>query len=440
MAEQKKSESNKAAPIDPNHLDNCTYFILPCRILSPEKLNGFLRENKDWAEVQKGFQTQYLLFYASGMNLPADERFRRYRHRAPQTVPLYLFQDQLAGQQKKDRESVPSSGCGPEVGGISLYVFGSGIAFLEIQVLYGDMNAQKIVSFVNLFRSLRFDESKPQLQMQPGEISLKTAAERLLPAAKSGTVLCFSNPSEIKQQAIVYSMLDVNSCGTGSAGDYSSDHCSFLLTHGYQSISPACIGQENTYEMQVCMKAGEYWRGSQDGMACVTEKPYSFQSVHLNVDYHFLYLLLLDQRFSAISYIEEMSRPDQTPDSIQAIHKKVVALKTRYSFRVVSDDFFLQTIYNGMYRVLEIDHLLEDLGEGNDQLAAVVQDKQEAREQRFNRWLSILSVLAIFSALIDLTDYISRIRSLESPLHAWISLAVNAVTIAVVCLLLHRRK
>ena len=226
MADQPRTQGRGAKGSGPgrkskgSRLDNCSCFLLPLQIRSRKVLDSFLRQSRHWEEERNGFPTQYTLYYAGGMNRPDDDRFRMYRYNAARELPLCTFRERIDMDLSSSPKPVSSSGCSPAVDGISLYVFGSGVAFLEVRVLYGQMNVCEIVEFVNLFRSLRNDESRSnQLRMPPDTISLRTAAARILPAEESGTVLCFSNPSEIKMQAIIYSFLQTSTCGIGVVTD-----------------------------------------------------------------------------------------------------------------------------------------------------------------------------------------------------------------------------
>ena len=100
----------------------------------------------------------------------------------------------------------------------------------------------------------------------------------------------------------------------------------------------------------------------------------------------------------------------------------MIAIKTRYSFRTVSDDAYVQTVYSRMYEVLEIDKMLDDVNDANEKVLEANQAKQQeyqARQQehqakqqkyehRLERLILALSFLAIFSALVDFTDFLEK--------------------------------
>jgi len=436
------------------YFENCSYFLLPVLVKDEARLLAFLKNSGEWRETTaySALETRYVLSYASRMTEPRDGRLRRFTYTQTESLPLYMFDARISSEMEKYGKSW--SGLLPALGEISLFVFGTGIAFLEFRLLYGKMPVEEIIEFVFLFRSLRNNESKDYLQYPDGTISFQTAAERMLDKDKSGTEICFSNSSEVKKQANIYTMLDMELCGMQESTEEEIDRCRYLLMHGFsmrfvyeghtvaRNIDGGGDADMSTqYEMIYNAGGQSYWGGSQDGLVCLARKPYAYQYEHLTNDYRFLYLLLLDQRFASIAYISEFSEPLTKLTDIQRIHKKVADLKTRYAFRVVSDDHYNQTIYNRMYNVLELDNLIADLEDTKDQLNDVTQVEQNKHDRRFEGLLTALSLLAIFSALVDLSDYLDRFFT-HTPKNSWISLVVNLSIICVALFLIfaNRRK
>ena len=416
---------------------NCTYFIFPMKISDPERLNSYLASSGGWVRVDEPFNTQYILRYSSDMNKSRDGRLTSYRYAEAKKIPLYMFGSRI--ESRVEKHSLEESGHTPSLDDVVLYVFGSGIAFLEFRILYGDMTPDEIVEFVYLFRSLRFNESKDWLGFTDGSIGVGNAIEKLMPHKESGTELCFSNPSEVKRQALIFSAVCIEGVMNG-ATEKELDRLRYYLSHGYNNDFPFDgDGSEHFGKYEMCFNTGGglYWGGAQDGLACVTAAPPKYQYERICSDYHFLYLLLLNQRFSAISYIEDLACPEIDLKRTKSVMKKVVDLKIRYSFRVISDDSNFQTIYGGMYEVLEIDNLLADLEDSNDRLSEILQEEHKANERRFGLLLGGLSILAIFSALIDLSDFADKI--FKNTVGNWVSIGVNAVIIIVALLLVFRK-
>lgn len=419
-----------------NDFKNSSYFILPLKVAEPARLDAFLKKNPSWQVQKSALDTQYILHYAATMDDVSDGRLRIYRHSADD-LRFYFFDSRIA--ERLERLGISPSGCSPEMGGISLYLFGTGVAFLEFQVLFGGMNIFEIVEFVYLFRRLRNNEQMKWLHFPEGSISPETAAEKLLPQKESGTLLCFSNPSPIKKQANIFTMIDMKCCSPCEPPAEDAGRFCRLLAHGANNSFADDADPSSQYRMNMEFGQDEYWGGSQDGLAVVTNQSYAFQYKNLCMDHHFMYLLLLNQRFASVAFIEEFSRSDMDLSRSQRIKTAVVKLKTRYSFRVISDDKIIQSVYNSMYGVLELDELLEDLEEANDQINELLQTAREKHDKRFEALLGALSILAIFSALVDFSDYLDRFTTAET-LHTIISLVTTAAILVIAVILIFRRK
>ena len=425
MSEQTKPE-----------FQNSSYFILPLKIDNPYRLSAFLRNSSNWEEKLDAFELQYLMFYAREMTDPEDERFRMYRYKGSESLRIYLFDD-----------NVTDPGKAPTLGDISLYVFGKEISFLEFQVIYNDMDIEGVLKFVNSFRNLRNPEELPDGSDCK---RLKDAAEIILPAKESGTILCFSNPSEVKMQANVFTMYynpkkysnpksndakpsnkASNQVTKKNNQDKENRSICCRLAHGYKSVIPSDEDAARGYDKCLRLNTSEYWGICPDGIAYVKKsKPSSFDYEHLRTDFHFMYLLLLNQRFAAISFIEainECSRNEKARKDIKDVYRRVVELRTRYSFRVISDDFFVQTVYNAGYRVLEIDALLKDLEDANGQF----NELSKERETRVERFIVAVTLLALVSAFADLAAYLDMF-SAPKP-HLW---SLGILLIAFIILML----
>ena len=128
----------------------------------------------------------------------------------------------------------------------------------------------------------------------------------------------------------------------------------------------------------------------------------------MSEDYHYLYLILLNQRFSGMRYIAEIATTDDTRELVEQVSRKIIHLKTRYSFHAVSDDYIYQNIYSKMYTILDIDKLFLDIEENSDRLSLVQSNENAETEKDNNNFLIYISLLAVFSALIDLASYLDR--------------------------------
>ena len=128
---------------------------------------------------------------------------------------------------------------------------------------------------------------------------------------------------------------------------------------------------------------------------------------------------------------ESRESKKQSLKHVQKIYEKVVSLKNRFTFRVISDDANMQLIYNDMYEILEIESLLKDLDESGEKLNEVLQRDQEAREGRLEPIFIALSLLAASSAFIDLTDFLEKFNSGNVTWPTIVGLVVNMMIIVV---------
>ena len=134
-----------------------------------------------------------------------------------------------------------------------------------------------------------------------------------------------------------------------------------------------------------------------------------------------MYLMLLNQRFSAIRYIEEVAIGDS--DTIREVNERIVKLKTVYSFRVVSNDLIYQNLYSRIYRLLDIDNILDDLSENEQQVEMYHAKSLERTERQTNKLLIAISLLSVFSCLIDASSYFDLFAPFRN-ISKWISLLI----------------
>jgi hypothetical protein len=181
------------------------------------------------------------------------------------------------------------------------------------------------------------------------------------------------------------------------------------------------------------------WAGSQEGLVNICfytedEAANSFirnyKQRHLDDNYQFMYLLLLNQRFSAIRYIDQIAalnksdmKTSEKEHEIGRLNARITRLKTVFAFNVVSDDLLYQNVYKRMYAILDIDRLLEDIRDNEEQEELLHNAKSLDTEKQTSNFLLLLSVLSIASVLIDASSYLDRIPYLQS-ISTGLSLAI----------------
>lgn len=156
------------------------------------------------------------------------------------------------------------------------------------------------------------------------------------------------------------------------------------------------------------------WTGSPESIANIVSKNTGdddyyieqYLSQQIETDYRFMYLILLNQRFSLLNYIEKIAQNDKS--KLEQVYHDCIRLKTTFSFRVVSDDLIFQSIYSKMYAIMDIDKLVEDTVDSEKQASALINEKAAKSANRRVKWLTALSILSVASFLIDSSSYLQQ--------------------------------
>jgi hypothetical protein len=199
---------------------------------------------------------------------------------------------------------------------------------------------------------------------------------------------------------------------------------------------------DDAFDMMFAPYDYDHWAGSQEGLVNIyhltdNETTNNYLKKHkanqLSQNYRFMYLVLLNQRFSAIAFLEKIPKlRSYTRKERDAANLKISSLKTVFSFSIVSDDQLYQSIYSKMYSILGIDRLLEDIRDNEEQMQLLQNNELLAAEKMTSTFLFGLSVLSLFSVLVDAAGFFDRIPILQSAstiLSALCLLAIIAVYI-----------
>lgn len=442
-----------------------TYFFFPVKTEKPDELYRFLKTSDDWKirevtdvpwetgekQVHGSLEPQYLMSYASAL-LKDDTKYCEWKYQKQQELHFPHFANRLKYRTEscttKSGEKIEGSGNRVSFKDVVLHVFGTNVCFLEVRVGYDGMTIDEICEFVYLFRSLRNDleMSAKYLRFEEGEEAVIDIIRRILPFEKAQLELCFSNPSPVKSQAVIFTMVDAKHLPSLKGADVETlNKYRYRLAHGYNNdfeyVSPENqSGYEvlsnreflQQYELLYNISSETYYGGSQDAVVCISENPFPFQYSQLNVDMRYSLLIMLNQRFASLRYISELAKNDHGEDICEKIYDNVIELKTKYSFRVISDDRVVQNVYYKLSSIFELDDLMRDIEEVNDKLIRVKQknelERQEKSERFTNTLLFALSFLAVFSAWIDFSNYMEDFSSFKK--YRLISLFVVPLSVA----------
>ena len=147
-----------------------------------------------------------------------------------------------------------------------------------------------------------------------------------------------------------------------------------------------------------------------------------------------MYLLLLNQRFAAIRYIEKVTDALTLPyKEVEQLNRGIVELKTVFSFNVISDDRIFQNVYARMYKLLDIEKLVADIVENEEQMDILHKAAAAKTERMSSKFLFGISLLSLFSALIDASGFFDRIW--QKQIVSTVTSIACVVGIVVVCLI-----
>lgn len=168
------------------------------------------------------------------------------------------------------------------------------------------------------------------------------------------------------------------------------------------------------------------WFGNQRNLVCVCDSSVKNDSqskyISNNVcqNYLYLYLTLLNQRFTLLTYMTQLVEFKNEQKKLIEINEKLARFRLIESFKIVSDEYTPQTIYSNMYRILDIDDLMNDINE----ISLKVKEQKGRNIENLFKWFTIISALATFYKIFDvLCPFI--INSLKSPKITWLRELLN---------------
>lgn len=377
-------------------------FFVPVRFGDFNRFANQLLSTGMWNAVDgEKIAPRYLLSYA--VRIAKDQTLFRAFDIKKECIPdIYVFEKELNLKQS------------PVINNVRFSCFSTGVGFLEFRLEFSGMSAEEIADFSYLFKKAAKMNGK---EMPEGKVSLHNAAKSLLPSGGDGEIF-FTASADFKYECLAFHYIQLQQNDNKSA---EADFRLTLLKRSYNSS----FGQsaDSDYDMIYKPYSNDHWGGSTEGLVNISydtdpdEENYflrNYKEEHLSVDYYFMYLLLLNQRFSAIQYILEIAEgADSGKNEMETINKRIVRLKTVFSFRIISDDQIFQNVYAKMYKVLDIDCLLEDIRDNENQSELLMNISSAKVEKRSNQFLLGISLLSLFSALIDASSYFDRINFLR---------------------------
>ena len=348
----------------------------------------------------------YLYPYAAKIASNSDQ-FVSFTLKAPESLHIYMFEDEMQLKHPPIIEQVRICG------------FATGVGFMEFWLSYPDYSVDEIANFAYLFKKAAKKTGKP---LADNKQALYDAAKGILPVDANGE-LFFAASARFKYECNCLHFVHIDQPIPEEA---TLKNTIYHLCRSYHTSMPTA--RESAYDMIYEADAGDYWGGSPEGMVNIvydeqndaaTPEHYYYHTLkpqHLQVDYYFLYLLLLlNQKYSAVQYIRLVAdATEQTSREIEGLNKRIIQLKNAFSFNVVSDDRQFQNIYGKMFSILEIKSLLDDVIENENQIEMMENAKHAKADKLSNKYLFGISILSLFSALIDSASYFDRFGGIRS--------------------------
>ena len=266
------------------------YFI-PVWFDRYEQFVGKFSKSDRWELVpSEKYAPRYLLNYVTRI---ANDKslMQMFSLNDIESLNVYMYEDEL-------KYEIP-----PEITEVRFSCFATGVGFIEFWVDYKGWTPEEISNFAYLFKKAakKRTEDIPESKQR-----LYDAALSLLPQ-KSNASVFFSCTTPFKYECNCFHFMHLE----GTAKDENTAQRRLeLLRRSYHTEFTQSADSE--YDMAYCPYEYDQWGGSPEGLVNINydsgneSADYFMQNYkvsHLSVDYYFLYLILLNQKFSAIQYI-----------------------------------------------------------------------------------------------------------------------------------------
>lgn len=328
----------------------------------------------------------------------------RYEKTESDSKMLYTYETWLKENKYED------CGSHPKLTEIRFTMFSTNIGFLEYHFVFPDnVNPKDFLSFAYWFKKAK---PKPDW-IEENKQSLFDFSQNIMPHDIS-CELFFTNIKDFKCECKCFHTVKMNRQTINEVNKTDYMH---RLARSYDCLFPMILDSGNN-DMLYFPYENDCWCGSPDGFAnlVIEDEKDSFTNrykyLQIENNYYFLYLLLLNQRFSLLNYLDDLSaNAVNYKKNIDIISEKSMLFQALFSYRIISDDLLYQTIYSKMYEILEIDDLIKET-ENDEKLSATLLTKQNLRhEKNMNRLLLGISFLSLFSALVDASGFFDRFMS-----------------------------
>lgn len=378
-------------------------FFVPVWLNSLEDFVKQLQKDGRWENLPKeDLCPRYLLPYARRIS-QEEKLFRAFEWKEPQALHIHTFPEERG------------FGEDPQLFRVRFSCFGTGVGFLEFWMRYKNLTPARVAAFSYLFKKANRAHRK---QLPEGERTLFETVKDLLPEG-SGAVPFFTDAADFKKECLCFHFLGMEN----APGDPEQIRRELSLLG--RSYNGAFGDMENAGEYDMVYEPYPYdhWAGSPQGLVNLAWKTgvdqtdyflEHYKEGQLTIDFYFAYLLLLNQRFSAVAYVDKIAQASGGSQKIlDQLNARIVDLKTVYAFNIVSDDRIVQNVYAKMAKILDVGSLLEDLRDNENQMEILQNARAMKAEKLSSKFLFGISLLSLFSALIDASSYFDRVGWLQ---------------------------
>ncbi len=385
--------------VEEQEFKNKTVFFAPIWTDNYKNFVSVIGKDARYIKLPKDEAPQYMLPYISGIY--SNEALYTEFGLLPEFFPtLSLLQAENAAEKRASLEE------------IRLSCFSTGCVFAELHIVYEGLSLDEIADF-----SFRFKNAKHADREHKDGLTLLAALEGLIPRQAGASI--FFAASDFKFECKMFHQI----CTKEALAAEELQRHLIHLRRGYHKDfpMPSFVGE---YDMIFEPYPYDHWAGSQEGLVNIFHYTGNqstdnflkkYKPTHLSRNYRFMYLVLLNQRFGAICFLEKTSMAHKyTRREKEKLNLKTSYLKTSFSFSVVSDDQLYQTIYSHMYAILGIDRLLVDIHDNEEQIELLQNHEILENEKMTSRFLFAISTLSLFSVLVDAAGYFDRFALLQS--------------------------
>ena len=377
---------------------NKSIFFAPVWSDNYEKLVRALKKDSRFCCLSKKDAPQYMLPYIYRIYRD-DQLFMKFELKSEFLPRLGMCEAQDENGAKAVLKQVIFS------------CFSTGCILVEFHVAYEGLTLEEIENF-----SFHFKSAKKGRDEMLGTVTMEEAVRALLPAHVNAEI--FFTGSDFKKECKMFHQICLDKV---MPEDEIRRHIVHLRRGYHQNFAiPKMSGE---YDIIYEPYSYDRWGGSQEGIVNIfnytgeesTDRFLrNYKPVHLDQNYWFLYIVLLNQRFSTIRYLDKISQMSKyRRKEKEKLSHKIFKLKTVFSFSVVSDDQLYQNLYSKLYELLDIDRLLADIHDNEEQVEMLQNHEILESEKRTSAFLFGLSFLSLFSVLVDAAGYFDRIAFLE---------------------------